>query len=68
MANYGGFESRKFLLTPFDVLRGRQFKVVEQAVVEAEQGRHIHYQGGSLVWCNWDSTCEGSRPISELLS
>lgn len=50
-----------------DELRSQQGKLVDELVTDAERGTHIHAVGGGQHWCNWDPTCEDSRPISELL-
>ena len=67
MALDWGKQPKHFVIADTGVLRKRQSILVEEAVVYAEMGNHIHFSGGGTVWCNLATPCAGTRDISDLL-
>lgn len=61
-------QPRHLVVVDFETFRKRQSSLVEEAVVMAEMGDHIHFSGGGMVWCNMVTPCAGTHGISELLA
>ena len=62
------FRPHTMTVIDHETFREQQGRLIQEAVVSAENGVHKHYEGGGTVWCNWAEPCDETRSISELLA